>query len=108
MRLTRTDNGRPHLHLLDHLDFAVANRVEQGIRTTFRGSRMGDAHVMVEEQYLNLNVAGHVVTIRVHRGQGLSVFAASEAADGILFDIANYLAAHAAELGITASESQHQ
>jgi hypothetical protein len=108
MRLTRTDNGRPHLHLLDYPDFEVANRVEQGIRTTFRGRRLGDAVIGFQEQDVNLNLGGRLVKVRVHRSLGLSVLAADEAADGVIYDIANYLAAHAAELGITASERQHQ
>jgi hypothetical protein len=105
MRLTRTDQGRPQLLLLDHPDFEVANRVEQGIRTAFRGRRLGDAVLGFEQQDVNLSLAGRLVKVRVHRGRGLSVLAADEAADGALFDIANYLAAHAALLGISESES---
>jgi hypothetical protein len=107
MRLTRTDDGRPHLHLLDDPDFDVANRVEQGIRTTFRGSRQG-AFIGLEQHDVNLSLSGRLVKVRVHRSHGLSVLAAEEAADGAIYDIANYLAAHAAELGLTATESQHQ
>src|SRR5262245_59621564 len=107
MRLTRTEAGRPHLHLLDHPDFEVANRVEQGIRTTFRGRREG-AFLGFEQYDVNLNLSGRLVKVRVHRSGGLSVLATDEAADGAIYDIANYLAAHAAELGITASERQHQ
>ena len=105
MRLTRTANGRPYLHLLDHPDFEVANRVEQGIRTTFGADRLG-ARLGFEQQDVNLSLAGRLVKVRVHRIQGLSVLAADERADGAIFDIANYLAAHAAQMGITESESK--
>jgi hypothetical protein len=84
----------------------VANRVEQGIRTTFQGRRLGDAVIGFEEQDVALSLGGRRVLVRVHRSRGLSILAADEAADGVIYDIANYLAAHAAQLGIPESESE--
>ena len=72
-----------------------------GLRQSNYGGWHSDRNFL---QNLGPELANRLVKVRVHRALGLSVLAGDEGADGLIFDIANYLAAHAAELGLTESE----
>src|SRR4051812_348484 len=100
MRFTRTPTGLLQLDLLDGPDFDVARRVSRAVATTFRGT-LGQPLVDVDSSsWLDIDLMGGRVTVHVRRYLGVCIYSASEASDGILYDIANYLLAHAEQLGI--------
>jgi hypothetical protein len=100
MRLNRTANGRLNLDVSDDMDYEVARRVAAAILATFSGRR-GTSLVDVDgTSWLDLEIMGSTVTVHVQRYLGVSVYAVDEAADGVILDVANYLGANAAQLGI--------
>src|SRR5687768_6176584 len=95
MRFTRTANGRLNLDVLDEPDYEAARRLANALLTTFRGRRKASV-VDFGSAYLDIEIAGVMVTVHLHHMVGICVFAAEEAADGVIYDIGNYLAANRA------------
>lgn len=99
MRLTRTADGRLAFVVTDDADYDLARRVVAAMREALRLGR-GTALSNFDGEYVDLLAADVKVTVHLHRQAGLSVFAADEAAEGVLLDVANYLKANANDLGI--------
>jgi len=100
MRLTRTANGRLNLDVTDDADYAVARRIAAAILETFRGKRGTSLTDFDGSAWLDVEIMGVTVTVHVQRSLGVSVYAVDEAADGVICDVANWLGANAAALGI--------
>jgi hypothetical protein len=104
MRFSRTASGRLNLDVTDAADYAVARRLAAAILETFRGKRSTSLTDVDGSAYLDVVIAGATVTIHLHRMTGICVFAAEEAADGVICDVANWLGASAAGLGIAPAD----
>ena len=100
MRFTRTASGRLNLDVTDDPDYGVARRIAEAILKTFNGRRGTSLMEVVGSAFLDVVIANVTVTIHVHRMTGICVFAAEEAADGVILDVANYLKANGDKLGI--------
>lgn len=100
MRLSRTANGRLNLDVTDDADYDVARRVAAAILATFRGRRGKSLMDVDGTSWLDVEICGVTVTVHVQRYFGVSVYAVDEAADGVILDVANYLGANAAAIGI--------
>ena len=107
MRFSRTAKGRLQLDLLDGPDFAVARAVSRAIATAFSGKLGLPLNDVDGSSWLDIDLMGGTVTVHVQRYLGISVFAADEASDGIIYDIANYLGAHAGQVGIDPKKEFH-
>jgi len=100
MRLSRTASGRLNLDVTDDPDYGGARRIAEAILKTFNGRRGTSLTDVDGSAYLDVVIANVTVTIHVHRMTGICVFAAEEAADGVILDLANYLRANGDKLGI--------
>ena len=100
MRLSRTVAGRLNLDVTDDPDYDVARRLATAILQAFRGRRGTSLTDVDGSSYLDVSIGKVTVTIHLHRMVGICVFAAEEAADGVILDVANYLGANAAQLGL--------
>jgi hypothetical protein len=101
MRLSRTPTGRLELTLLDEPDHGVAQDVTRAIVKTFSGVPGQPLHDVDGSTWLDIGIGNARVTVHVSQYVfDTSVLARDEASDGIILDIANYLAANATDLGI--------
>jgi hypothetical protein len=92
MRFTRNRSGRLELDLLDEPDWGAFEDFADNIVRTFNGSyaeRVAD----LDTCYLDIVIGGQTVTLHLQHYMGICVFAAEEAADGMIQNIGNYLAA---------------
>jgi hypothetical protein len=100
MRFSRTASGRLNLDVTDDPGYDVARRLAEAILKTFNGRRGTSLTDVDGSAYLDVVIANVTVTIHVHRMTGICMFAAEEAADGVILDVANYLRANGKALGI--------
>ena len=98
--LSRNGRGRLVLSVTLDPDYGLARRLAAAVLETFRGRR-GQSLVDVDgSSYLDVVIAGATVVVGVCLTYGIDVFSVDEAGDGVILDVANYLGANAAALGI--------
>src|SRR4051794_24508267 len=103
MKLRQLEDGRLSLQVLAHADWDVARRLAQAITETFRGRR-GQYLSDFDGGYLDIEITGVAVMVNARHQQGVHVTALSEAANPVVCNVANYLGANAAKLGIEMNE----
>src|SRR6478752_7033721 len=101
MRFSRTASGRLELEILDYPDEDVASAVVGALVGTFQGVKRRELEDVDGSTWRDFDVMGGHVTVHVsYYFGGTSVVAGDEASDGTILDVANYLKANSAKLGI--------